>query len=67
MNYSYLRIINPNVIVLINQLNANELGHHLVLFGGVIHAVRVASKSPNSKSFPVNPDGDFMSCGKFMD
>ena len=21
---------NPNVIVLINQLNANELGHHLV-------------------------------------
>ena len=29
-NYRYNPLINPSEIVLINQLNANELGHHLV-------------------------------------
>ena len=29
INYRYNPLINPSEIVLINQLNANELGHHL--------------------------------------
>ena len=29
-NYRYNPLINPSEIVLINQLNANDLGHHLV-------------------------------------
>ena len=29
-NYRYNPLINPCEIVLINQLNANDLGHHLV-------------------------------------
>ena len=29
-SYRYNPLINPSEIVLINQLNANDLGHHLV-------------------------------------
>ena len=32
-NYRYNPLINPSEIVLINQLNANDLGHHLAPFG----------------------------------
>ena len=32
INYRYNPLINPSEIVLINQVNANDLGHHLARF-----------------------------------
>ena len=42
--------INPNVIVLINQLNANELGHHLE---GIINFATLLVKRKSGNPFTI--------------